>query len=75
MFMFVPTLLLALWTGELEEAVQFSGWYETNQGLILQNSILAGDFPDKFSSSNFGQFSTQNNNIYKFILGIMDNNL
>jgi hypothetical protein len=45
------------------------------KGLILQNSISALNFPDKFSSSNFGQTSTSKNNRYKLIPSIMENNL
>jgi hypothetical protein len=39
------------------------GHYVAHQGSILWNSILAENFSDKFSSSNFGQFSTQHQRI------------
>jgi hypothetical protein len=48
-------------------------------GSILQNSISDENFSRKFSSSNFGQISTRDNNICRFGIwiyhGIMDNNL
>jgi hypothetical protein len=43
----------------------------TDQGSILQNSILAENFPDKFSSSNFRTMFHPNT----CYLSIVDNNL
>jgi hypothetical protein len=44
------------------------------QGSIWQNSISAENFPDNFSTLDFPQIST-NNNMYKFIMGFINNNL
>ena len=30
LFMFLPTLFLTIWTGELSESVDFVGWYSNN---------------------------------------------
>jgi DNA mismatch repair protein MSH3 len=48
-----------------------------NQGSILQNSIPAEKFSDRFSSSNFGLiFIKKTTYIHKFVrVHIMDNNL
>jgi hypothetical protein len=43
-------------------------------GSIPQNSMSADNFSDIFSSSNFGQISTQKYS-YKFIVGILNNNV
>jgi hypothetical protein len=37
-----------------------------HQGSILRNSISAQNFSDNFSSSNFGQISTQKSTYVKF---------
>jgi hypothetical protein len=39
---------------------------EELQGSILQNSILAEKFSDKFISSNFGQKQKQHKNYYGY---------
>jgi hypothetical protein len=41
----------------------------SNLGSIFQNSISAENFPNKFSSSNFGQISTQKTQMPKNSLG------
>jgi hypothetical protein len=57
-----------LWNAFFEDALR------PNLGSILQNLISAGNFSDKFSSSNFGQIYTQ---IQKILidLSMKDNNL
>jgi hypothetical protein len=40
------------------------GWKQLMQGPILQNSISAGNVPDKYSSSKLGQSSIQQKHTY-----------
>ena len=42
--MFPPTLLLTVWTGELSDSVNYSGWYETNVATGTTPTVFIAQF-------------------------------